>query len=200
MIEHLSQLHPIFERTRNSITVFMDMLSPTITQAQDEHERLYFHHIYEEEEQRLERLHQLIPALSHFLENEQTTNITNQGFIHLLQDINLEKFGLHNFLEHLDLAMYHFKDEEHTRMLTSMLQQTKADYLLVKDTLSLINESFPPAVNSETGKGSEQHDVTTAAHDSAHTEHTPVIASPVSAALSTPTRKGLSVGSLKSAR
>ncbi|AMA71397.1 hypothetical protein ACH33_00050 [Aneurinibacillus sp. XH2] len=208
MIEHLLELSHVFNRNRDRIRIFMDMLSPVIAQAQDEHERLYFHHIYEEEEQRLERLDELMPKLSRFLNNEQTIRITNQEFIHLLQDINLEKLGLHNFLEHLDLAMYHFKDEEHNQMLHSMLEQTKADYLWVKKILSLMNENFP-SNNSVSVKESEKHNVLTAAHDHEHEAkekkeaHLSVPA--VNSAFPKPSlsvrhKKGLTVGSLKTLR
>jgi hypothetical protein len=200
MMEHLSQLHPVFERTGNSITAFMNILSPTIAQAEDGYERLYFHHIYEEEEQHLERITQLIPKLSKFLDNGQSIDTANQELVSLLQDINLEKFGLHNFLEHLDLAMYHFKDEERNQMLTSMSEQTKADYLLAKDVLSRMNESSLPSPASI--NESEHHNVTTAAHDDTRGNN-PLPASSTGTTLSPtilPTRKGLSVGSLKSVR
>jgi hypothetical protein len=202
MMEHLSQLHPVFERTGNSIAAFMNMLSPTIAQAENGYERLYFHHIYEEEEQHLERLNQLIPKLSRFLDSGQSIDTANQELVSLLQDINLEKFGLHNFLEHLDLVMYHFKDEERNQMLTSMSEQTKADYLLAKDVLSRMNESSLPSHNPASIKESEHHNVTTAAHDDTRGDN-PLPASSTGTTLSPtflPTRKGLSVGSLKSVR
>lgn len=44
----------------------MNMLDPVIQNAKDDHERLYYHHIYEEEEQRLSRLVELIPLISKF--------------------------------------------------------------------------------------------------------------------------------------
>ncbi|MFD6442315.1 hypothetical protein ACFWDG_21580 [Peribacillus sp. NPDC060186] len=44
----------------------MNMLDPVIQYASDEHERLYYHHISEEEEQRLSRLAELIPLISKF--------------------------------------------------------------------------------------------------------------------------------------
>lgn len=43
----------IFSRTKEDIETFNSMLQPVVDQAQDEHDRLYFHHILEEEEQRL---------------------------------------------------------------------------------------------------------------------------------------------------
>lgn len=53
MTDKLAPLHDIFDRTQHNIQAFMDILSPVIAEAQDDHQRLYFHHIYEEEEQRL---------------------------------------------------------------------------------------------------------------------------------------------------
>ena len=90
----------------------MGIITPIIETATDDHERLYWHHIYEEEEHRSDRLDILMPKIqavakkwSGFLDNQLE-------FVHLLQDISLEKFGLHNFLEHLDLSLFQFKGTE----------------------------------------------------------------------------------------
>lgn len=201
MMEDLTQFHGVFLRTQNGIHAFMDILSPAITNSQDEHERLYYHHIFEEEEQRLERLELFIPKLARFIENEQPDENNHSEFITLLQDINLEKFGLHNFLEHLDLALYQFKDEERAQTLTSMLEQTRADYLTIKDILTRLNERYFPNLNgSRAEKPSEHHHVLSAAHEkvsnSEHSQST-VTVNTLTTLHPITQRKGLTVGSLK---
>lgn len=202
MIQPLSELYDVFSRTKAGIRAFMDMLAPVISDAEDEYQRLYFHHIYEEEEQRLERLEGLLPSLSSFLSDGQTANIENPKFNRLLQDIHLEKFGLHNFLEHLDLTMYHFKDPERSQMLASMSEQTKADYMVVKDILSRMNKDSSSSVSPEPRKESDYHVVATAAHEEVDGIGAPphIPASNMLSTPPTPTRKGLSVGSLKHTR
>ena len=46
---------------------------------------------------------------------EQISLEISLELVHLLQDISLEKFGLHNFLEHLDLFLFQFKEPELSR-------------------------------------------------------------------------------------
>lgn len=128
----------IFSRTKEDIESFSSMLQPVVDGAQDEHERLYFHHILEEEEQRLERLEVLLPMLQQAIEED----LSSLQFIQLLQELNLEKFGLHNFREHLDLAMFEFKDEERQAHLKTMRERTQNDYLKVKDLLPNLSNQF----------------------------------------------------------
>ncbi|RXT13467.1 IMEF encapsulin system ferritin-like cargo protein [Ammoniphilus sp. CFH 90114] len=138
MNQAFSQLLTIFSRTKQDIEVFNSMLQPVVDNAKDEHERLYFHHILEEEEQRLERLDVLLPMLKHSLEEE----LSNRQLVQLLQELSLEKFGLHNFREHLDLAMFEFKDEERHSLLKSMRESTQTDYLTVKELVTELNNKF----------------------------------------------------------
>ncbi len=140
----LSTLHRIFTTTKAAIEDFMSMLDPVINNATDDHERLYYHHIYEEEEQRLSRLFELIPLISKFDEEKDDTAFspTNNEFNRLLQELNLEKFGLHNFVEHLDLALFQFKDEERQSLLTKLREVTYSDYQQVKEMLIEINNRF----------------------------------------------------------
>jgi hypothetical protein len=70
MSEQFFDLKEIFLRTKEAIHNFMDILTPRIENAKDDHERLYYHHIYEEEEQRLDRLSALIPKIEFFLESD----------------------------------------------------------------------------------------------------------------------------------
>lgn len=63
MHEIFAELSEIFSRTQSSIQSFVQMLEPVEANAETEKERLYFHHILEEEEQRLERLEDLLPRL-----------------------------------------------------------------------------------------------------------------------------------------
>ncbi|MEW9674219.1 IMEF encapsulin system ferritin-like cargo protein [Ammoniphilus sp. 3BR4] len=138
MNQAFSQLFSIFSRTKQDIEVFNSMLQPVVDNAQDEHERLYFHHILEEEEQRLERLDVLLPMLKHSLDED----LSHRQLIQLLQELSLEKFGLHNFREHLDLAMFQFTDEERQSLLKSMREKTQADYLQVKELVNELNSKF----------------------------------------------------------
>jgi hypothetical protein len=140
--EDIQDFLSIFTAARTNIEEFMNMLEPIFKNTQDDHERLYYHHIYEEEEQRLSRLALLIPLLQSFEKGEETVSTSNRDFNRLLQELNLEKFGLHNFVEHLDLALYHFKDEERSTILTQMRELTYKDYQKVKKILQEINDRF----------------------------------------------------------
>jgi len=137
------ELNNIFLETKDNIQKFNAMLEPVIENAQSERERLYFHHIEEEEEQRLERLDVLLPMLTQAIEG----NMNQFQFILLLEELNLEKFGLHNFREHLDLALYEFEDEERQSSLREMRVRTQTDYEKVKQYLHDLNLKFenPPS-------------------------------------------------------
>jgi hypothetical protein len=140
--DYFSSLQDILERTKDAVLKFMAIITPKIEEAEDEHQRLYWHHIYEEEDQRLDRLNALLPKLSYFLENEENKNGHNTAFIHLLQDVSLEKFGLHNFEEHLDLALFQYKDEQEESELEKLRDITSNDYEAIKVILSDLNERF----------------------------------------------------------
>ncbi len=163
MADGFAQFFDIFSRNQVNIQAFMNKLSPVIATTSDEHKRLYYHHIFEEEEQHLNRLGKFLPKLSDFIQSEYNSDVANPAIISLLQDINLEKFGLHNFLEHLDLSLYEFTDEESQTTLRSMLEQTRTDYLLAKEILTRINEEFLPENNLVLE--SYHHHVATSAHD-----------------------------------
>jgi hypothetical protein len=142
--EELKIFYHIFTTTKDAIEKFMNMLDPVIQNATDEHERLYYHHIYEEEEQRLSRLVVLIPLISKFqqVKDEKDFSPNNNEFNRLLQELNLEKFGLHNFVEHLDLALFRFTDEERSTLLNSLREVSYKDYQQVKQMLNEINSRF----------------------------------------------------------
>jgi hypothetical protein len=129
--EELKIFYQIFTTTKDAIEKFMNMLDPVIQNAADEHERLYYHHIYEEEEQRLSRLVVLIPLISKFqqVKDEKEFSPTNNEFNRLLQELNLEKFGLHNFVEHLDLALFRFTDEERSSLLIEINSRFDTNYV-----------------------------------------------------------------------
>jgi hypothetical protein len=148
MSEQFLNLKEMFLRTKEAIHNFMDILTPRIENAKDDHERLYYHHIYEEEEQRLDRLSALIPKIEFFLESDIPNTPDNTDFIRLLQDISLEKFGLHNFLEHLDLALFSFKDTEHAERLHQMRNTTDTDYQTIKGILNWFNQQFDGAAQA----------------------------------------------------
>jgi hypothetical protein len=144
LLESLSTFNQIFTTTKSAIEDFMSMLDPVISNAKDDHERLYYHHIYEEEEQRLSRLAELLPLITKFQNKKEDKDFlpTNNEFNRLLQELNLEKFGLHNFVEHLDLALFHFTDEERSTLLKQMRDVSYQDYQQVKEMLKGINDRF----------------------------------------------------------
>ncbi|MEC1715639.1 IMEF encapsulin system ferritin-like cargo protein [Schinkia azotoformans] len=145
--EAIKELEELFIRTEEAVTIFMNMLQPKVEGANDEYQHLYWHHIYEEEEQRLDRLKDLLPRVNHYVNNKEDQSINNLEFIHLLQDISLEKFGLHNFEEHLDLALYDDSTGEHSETLRSMRKMTEADYERIKVLLNTLNEAYGGAAN-----------------------------------------------------
>ncbi|WLR52687.1 hypothetical protein LC040_07295 [Bacillus tianshenii] len=138
MNENFSVLEPILNRTKDAVQQFMGIITPVIEDAKDEHERLYWHHIYEEEEHRLDRLNVLLPKIVHMQASEQ-----NKGeLVRLLQDISLEKFGLHNFLEHLDLSLFQFKETEHGSAIQTMRDMTAVDYHEMKGIMNELNSKY----------------------------------------------------------
>lgn len=185
MKEELNIFYQIFTTTRDAIEKFINLLDPVIQNAKDDHERLYYHHISEEEEQRLSRLAEMIPLIDKFQteKGEQDFTPANNEFNRLLQELNLEKFGLHNFVEHLDLALFQFTDPERSTLLTQMRDVSYRDYQQVKEMLTKINARF-------------DHDyVDPHAHHDEHHDH---LAKPVSTqTMNQPkSKRGFSVGSL----
>ncbi|USK34065.1 hypothetical protein LIT25_00990 [Bacillus sp. F19] len=187
MREELAIFNRIFTATKESIENFMAMLDPVIQNAKDDHERLYYHHIYEEEEQRLSRLEELIPLITKF-ENDKNDTIfspTNNEFNRLLQELNLEKFGLHNFVEHLDLALFKFTDEVRSTQLQQMREVSYQDYQQVKNFLNEIN-----------GKFDRDYVDPHAHHDKDHDHLAPLISQTATAKNHKSPKKGFTVGSL----
>lgn len=158
--EELKIFYQIFTTTKDAIEKFMNMLDPVIQNAADEHERLYYHHIYEEEEQRLSRLVVLIPLIQKFqqVKDEKEFSPANNEFNRLLQELNLEKFGLHNFVEHLDLALFRFTDEERSSLLNSLRAVSYKDYQQVKQMLLDINSRFDTNFVDPHAHHDEHHD------------------------------------------
>jgi hypothetical protein len=158
--EELRIFYQIFTTTRDAIEKFMNMLDPVIQNAADEHERLYYHHIYEEEEQRLSRLVVLIPLIQKFqqVKGEKEFSPTNNEFNRLLQELNLEKFGLHNFVEHLDLALFRFTDQERSSLLNGLREVSYKDYQQVKQMLIDINSRFDTNFVDPHAHHDEHHD------------------------------------------
>ena len=186
MKEELASFYQIFTTTKEAIERFMNMLDPVIENAKDDHERLYYHHIYEEEEQRLSRLDVLIPLISKF-QAEQDGNAfspSNNAFNRLLQELNLEKFGLHNFIEHVDLALFAFTDEERQTLLKQLRVDAYEGYQYVKEKLAEINEQFD-----------HNYDDPHAHHDEEH-DHLAVASDASSYKSQASKRKGFTVGSL----
>lgn len=156
MRDHFVELEAIFNRTTNALLTFTDIIIPIIDSANDDHQRLYWHHIYEEEDHRHDRLKDLIPKLSKLIENKGEFSTGDRDFIHLLQDISLEKFGLHNFLEHLDLSLFQFKDTEFEQPITELRDMTAKDYQETKSILAALNEQFKGGINMETSTPTDE--------------------------------------------
>lgn len=158
--EELKTLFRIFTTTRDAIGKFISMLEPVIQNAADEHERLYYHHITEEEEQRLSRLAELIPLIGRYEQDKEEKDFVpaNNEFNRLLQELNLEKFGLHNFVEHLDLALFHFTDTERSTLLKEMRDVSYQDYQVVKEILTEINARFDHQYIDPHAHHDEDHD------------------------------------------
>jgi len=81
----LAEVHAILSRSKEALSQFQAILEPTIEQATDDHERLYWHHIYEEEEHRFDRWAALLPKLEEALANEAFLSRENGDFLRLLQ-------------------------------------------------------------------------------------------------------------------
>ena len=67
--------------------------------------------------------------------------------VHLLQDISLEKFGLHNFLEHLDLFLFQFKEPELVGKIQPIRDFTNEDYQQMKVIMEKLNGEFQVGLN-----------------------------------------------------
>jgi hypothetical protein len=186
--EELRIFYQIFTTTKDAIEKFMNMLDPVIQNAADEHERLYYHHIYEEEEQRLSRLVVLIPLIQKFqqVKDEKEFSPTNNEFNRLLQELNLEKFGLHNFVEHLDLALFRFTDEERSSLLNGLREVSYKDYQQVKQMLLDINSRFDTNYVDPHAHHDEHHD---------HLDRSAAV-TVIAHAPQTKQRRGFTVGSL----
>jgi hypothetical protein len=149
LIENLKEILEILLRSKDALIKFKNILEPTIEQAKDAHERLYWHHIYEEEEHRLDRLKALLPKLQAQVQNESSLSKENGDFLRLLQDISLEKFGLHNFLEHLDLSLFHYKDTEYQGIIEQLRNMTAEDYQKIKYTFEALNKELDAPIHLE---------------------------------------------------
>ena len=73
------EMASIFNRTKNALTEFMGIITPIIENAKDDHERLYWHHIYEEEEHRSDRLDMLLPKIQERLKMERISLAISLG-------------------------------------------------------------------------------------------------------------------------
>lgn len=137
-----TEMDSIFNRTKDALLQFMEIITPIIENTQDDHERLYWHHIYEEEEHRSDRLDILLPKIQKLIKGEENISSNQFEFVHLLQDISLEKFGLHNFLEHLDLSLFQFKETEFEERIQALRDLTYNDYQQMKLILETLNQEF----------------------------------------------------------
>lgn len=180
----------IFNRTKSALMEFMEILTPIIENAQDDHERLFWHHIYEEEEHRSDRLDILMPKIQAVLKNEMDLSDNQPEFVHLLQDISLEKFGLHNFLEHLDLFLFQYKETEFEEKIQPLRNLTFDDYQQMKVILEELNKGYEfntsiPTDEKEESGTNVKVDAYSQEHSQKHPQARKI------------TRKTLTVGSLK---
>ncbi|RNB87428.1 hypothetical protein EDM56_17395 [Brevibacillus fluminis] len=193
-MQTIVEAHAIFERTKAAIGKFMSIIQPVIDNAQDEHTRLYYHHILEEEEQRLGRLEELIPYLKE-ISSAPVENLSDRELSHMLSDLNLERFGLHNFREHLELSLYEFSDEERRSLLNTMRESTQNDYLRMKDIMTELASRFSDVKLSSIEDHDHGHDIHQVDHLKASSKTaTPAATAP---AVAIPAKKGLTVGSLR---
>ena len=72
-----TEMDSIFNRTKSALMEFMGIITPIIENAKDDHERLYWHHIYEEEEHRSDRLDILLPKIQARLKMERISPAIN---------------------------------------------------------------------------------------------------------------------------
>ena len=151
-----TKMNEIFNRTKEALLEFMGIITPIIEHAKDDHERLYWHHIYEEEEHRSDRLDLLLPKISAILQNEGDFSGNQLELVHLLQDISLEKFGLHNFLEHLDLSLFQFKDTEFEERIQALRDFTYEDYQEMKVILEELNQQFKGGIAFHTSTPTDE--------------------------------------------
>ena len=115
-------------------------------------------------------------------------------FIHLLQDISLEKFGLHNFLEHLDLSLFQFKGTEFEPKIQALRNFTYDDYQQMKVILERLNQEFKGGIQLNTSIPTDEKEGTGSnlkieayAHEHSLSQHQP----------KRTVRNALTVGSLK---
>ncbi|MGF9906725.1 IMEF encapsulin system ferritin-like cargo protein [Brevibacillus fortis] len=197
-MQEITQLHAIFDRTKGYINSFMGVIQPIIDAATDEHTRLYYHHILEEEEQRMGRLQELVPYLEKLSSGKSLDQLSDRDLSQMLSDVNLERFGLHNFREHLELSLYEFKDDETRQLLDGMREKTHTDYLTVKEIMANMSQRFSDAAHPDLTDHDEGHDVHQVDHLKASASAPHGVASVIKH--STPAvsgKKGLTVGSLK---
>ena len=140
----------IFSRTKLALADFMGIITPIIDNAKDDHERLYWHHIYEEEDHRSDRLNLLLPKLQEQIKSGVADFSNHPEFVHMLQDISLEKFGLHNFLEHLDLSLFQFKGTEYEGQIQKLRDFTYEDYQQMKVILEKLNQEYKGGIGLTT--------------------------------------------------
>jgi hypothetical protein len=155
-----TEMNSIFNRTKGALVEFMGIITPIIENATDDHERLYWHHIYEEEEHRSDRLDILLPKIQDLLKNGVDISCNHVEFVHLLQDISLEKFGLHNFLEHLDLSLFQFKGTEFEEEIQTLRNFTYEDYQHMKVILEKLNQEFQGGIQLHTSIPTDEKEET----------------------------------------
>ncbi|WP_088105720.1 IMEF encapsulin system ferritin-like cargo protein [Halalkalibacter urbisdiaboli] len=140
MKQELAELHQSMLLAKAAIEDFLAILAPVIKSAQSDYERLYHRHIYDEEEERLGRVKELLDVIANFQQDDTPESLRPWPSNHFLQALYLETYGLRHFIEHLNLALYGFQDEERQALLNGMLEQAHSHYQHVKEILAKYNE------------------------------------------------------------
>ncbi|MGJ7919750.1 IMEF encapsulin system ferritin-like cargo protein [Neobacillus sp. LXY-4] len=207
-----NEMDSIFQRTKQALSEFMEIITPIINNSADDHERLYWHHIYEEEDHRSDRLDILLPKIKQVIANEINISDHQGEFLHLLQDISLEKFGLHNFLEHLDLSLFQFNGTEYEGKIQALRDFTYEDYQSMKGILERLNQEFKGGMQFNTSIPTDEKDgigsslkIAAYIHDHDHDHehdhgHNHGHHSPAQQVTAQTMKKTLTVGSLKQNR
>jgi len=70
--------------------------------------------------------------------------------VHLLEDVGLEKFGLRDGLERLDLSLFQFNGTEWEEKIRSLRELTFTDYQQMKVILEQLNQEFQGGLELQT--------------------------------------------------
>ncbi|WP_157800932.1 IMEF encapsulin system ferritin-like cargo protein [Bacillus solitudinis] len=148
MEQKLADLHRIALTTKKASYEFMAMLEPVINQTKSDYGRLFYRHIFEEEEEHVKCLTKLLGLLE-----DISSSPSNKTLSLLLQALSIEEFVQKRFLHHLDFAIHYFQDEVRQPVVTSMRASIQNDYTELQKILLNFNNQY---VKSEEEKTTPQ--------------------------------------------